>query len=1020
MHCAHCGSGVVVGQRFCAACGKPVGRSCKACGEDLPEAARFCISCGHKVEEAAEEAAALARPRRERRQITVLFVDIVGSVSMLQELELEEYESLIGEFRALCDSKARALGGTVLKFLGDGIMIGFGYPQVRENAAASAVECALGIVETVRNWEEERRARDPDLPDSAVLTVRIGVETGLALTGTVAEESQALLGDAPNMAARIQSLAGINKVVVGPTTARIVREYFAMTSLGPQAIRGRRDPLPLFEVEGIAAARTLGRRDPKTAVRFVGRRQELELLRALWASVERQHGTSVLLVGEPGIGKSRSVLEFLSEGGGGKAERATLQCLPQTQASDLAPLSAYFRGLQAKDATADPARALVAEAEGVEDPEPQVVEAFRQTFGLALGEGEVRVTADLRRRAIEAAQRWFEKRAHAAPVVLVAEDLHWADEETLNFLKALIARQSDEKRLVIMTARPEFTCAWLARLRVHQVPIEGFSPAETGEMIMARLQAKAISPSLVAALHAHSGGVPLFLEELIASLLETDRLTRDGEVVRLVDGSVTGVPTTIMDLIMSRLERLGKARWLAQVAAVSGRQCPISLIATVTGLSLEDLTPDLDALLESGLIEERGVGSEAILEFKHALVQEAAYQTLPRDVREAYHLKIAEALLGEEAAVGRAHEIAAHFDSAGRPDLSYEQWMTAGNGAVRRSANEEALRHLRAAVSAARQRRDLTDADRAKAELSARLAMSAPSIAVHGWSAPTVETQYREAERLSERVGDPQQSFDILRGKLNVYLLRGDLAQGRVTAEAIDGIAAKEGSSTSRIEALRSLGVCDFLAGDFEAAKVRLMEMRQLYSGREHHAITFRYGSNPFVVGESWRAWALCLTGDRLGAEAVIQTAIEEALATDHAFSQCYALCFRASIQQCSGEAAAAEDTARRTIDLAHRQGFPYWVAWAEIVQGWARAKQGDPAYGSERTRDGLRGLAAVGARQVLSYGLTLLADTLEERPSARRAVLRRASVSMQRTGIVFYRPALEALARNLEENLPA
>lgn len=1020
MQCAHCGSNVVAGQRFCAACGQAVAQSCSACGEDLPAAARFCIACGHKVEGRDEADPALAKPSRERRQITVLFIDIVGSVAMLQELELEEYEGLIGRFRNLCTARAKALGGTILKFLGDGIMIGFGYPQVRENAAASAVECGLEIIETLKRWEKQRLAEKADVPEAALLRVRIGIETGLALTGTVAEETQALLGDAPNMAARIQSLADTNAVVVGPTTARIVRDYFTMTSMGPQEIRGRRDPIPLFEINGIAARKMVGRRDPKMAVRFVGRRQELDLLRALWATVETQHGTAVLLIGEPGIGKSRSVMEFMA-GQDGEADAVTLQCLPQTQASDLAPIGGYFRSLQAEAEDADPVRKLVAEAEGVAEPDEQVVEAFRQTFSLSLADGAVHaaVTAELRRRAIDVAQRWFERRAQDVPIVLIAEDLHWADEETLNFLKALIARQSGEKRLVIMTARPEFTCSWLARLRVHQVPIEGFSPSETGEMIVARLEAKAVSPSLIAALHAHSGGVPLFLEELVASLLETNRLTRDGDMVRLVDGSVSGVPTTIMDLIMSRLDRLGKARWLAQVAAVCGRQCPVSLIASVTGRSQEALAGDVDALLESGLLEERGVGSDAILEFKHALVQEAAYQTLPRDVREAYHLKIAEALVADREAAVRAHEIAAHFDNAQRPDLSFDHWMAAGTRAIRRSANEEALRHLRAAISAARQRRDLVDRDRARAELSARLAMSAPSIAVHGWSAPIVETQYREAERLSQSVGDPQQSFDILRGKLNVYLLRGDLAPGRTTAEVIAQAAETEGSTTARIEALRSLAVCDFLAGDFEPAKTRLLEMRQLYSGSEHHDIAFRYGSNPFVVGESWRSWALCLTGDQQAAEAVIETAIEEALANDHAFSLCYALCFKASIQQCGGAVEPAETTARRIIDLAHRQGFPYWVAWAEIVRGWALAKLGDPAFGSERTRDGLRGLAAVGARQILSYGLTLLAETLEDRPSARRAVMKRAAVSMERTGIRFYQPALEALSRRLGEPMP-
>ncbi len=1012
MQCSHCGCDVVAGQRFCGACGKPLAPQCKNCGEDLIAGARFCTACGHPVEAAKDEARSLAKPSRERRQITVLFADIVGSVAMLQDQELEEFEAVVGSFRAICDEKASALGGTILKFLGDGIMVGFGYPEARENAPACAVECALGITEALQESDRADGAADPPVPEHRRLRARIGIETGLALTGSVAEESRALLGDAPNMAARIQSFADTNKVVVGPTTARIVRDLFDLTSMGPRAIRGRRDPLQLFEVTGIAQGRTLGDRGPRARARFVGRVKEMDLLRALWAASEADRGAAVLLVGEPGIGKSRAVFEFLSDLPRDSLQQISLNCLPHLQTSDLAPLSDYFRRLVKNHDGSDPVQAIVCRAEGTEAPSEQLVAAFRQTFGLAKrgkADGDS-VSPELRRRAIEVAQRWFGALAADRPTVVVAEDLHWADEETLQFLKALVARQGDERRFTIMTARPEFTCAWLARLKVHQVLIEGFTIPETRDLIAAHLSVTSVAPSLVSALQGHSGGVPLFIEELLAVLKETARLSVENDQASLRDGSVTGVPTTIMDLIMSRLERLGKARWLAQIAAVAGRQCPTALIATVTGQRLSQLEADIDALLESGLIAERGIGDDAVLEFKHALVQEAAYQTLPRDVRDSYHQKIAEALSEGTDAAGRAHQIAQHYDSAGRPDLAYEYWMDAGKRAVHNSANEEALRHLRSALGTARLRSDLDEAARNKAELSARLAMSAPSIAVHGWSAPAVETQYREAERLSQRVGDSQQSFDVLRGKLNVYLLRGDLARGREAAEAIDRLSREDGSSTARIEALRSLAVCDFLGGNFEDAKRLLLDMRALYSGREHHGIAFRYGSNPFVVGESWRAWALCLTGEKAEADAVVEAAIAEALATDHSFSLCYALCFQASIQQCDDEAAAAEATARRIVELAQRQGYPYWVAWAEIVQGWAIARQGNPEVGSQRTRDGLRGLAQVGARQILGYGLTLLAETLELRPKARLAVMKRAEVSMQRSGIVFYRPALMEL----------
>ncbi|GAB5470835.1 MAG: AAA family ATPase [Rhodospirillales bacterium] len=980
---------------------------CGACGAELPAKARFCIACGESVQAEPEPPSGLARPSRERRQITVLFADIVGSVALLQDQDLEEYELLVEEFRSLCDARARAFGGRVLKFLGDGLMIAFGYPEARENAPACAVEAALAMARALRAVEE----RAP--PGRPLLKARFGIETGLAMTGRVAEESEALLGDAPNMAARMQAFAEANGVVVGPTTARIVRDLFVLSPLGPQEVRGKREPLALFAVTGIAERQQSGLRQGSAGQHFVGRKQELDLLRSLWEMACEGRGGAVLLIGDPGIGKSRAVDELL-EGLPAQATRIRLQSLPHLQGSDLAPLSGYFRQQERDLGGEDPVRDLVAAAEGTDAPSPEVVTAFRQTFGLGTAGEAVAIGADLRRRAIDVAQRWFALQASEGAMAVIAEDLHWADEETLQFLKALVARQ-DEQRLVVMTARPEFTCAWLARLKVHQLPIEGLSAAETRELIAAKLSAQAVSPSLVAALHGHSGGVPLFIEELVASLLETERLVIEGDRISLIAGSVSGVPTTIMDLIMSRLERLGEARWLAQIAAVAGRHCPIHLLAAVTGRSEASLAADIDLLLESGLLSEQGVGSEAVLEFKHALVQEAAYQTLPRDVRASYHAKIAEVLAAGPEAQNQAHHIAAHFDSAGRPDLAFDRWMEAGGQAVRRSANEEALRHLRAALGAARLRHDLAEVPQAKAELTARLAMSAPAIAVYGWSAPAVETQYREAERLSRKVGDPQQSFDILRGKLNVYLLRGDLAAGRRTAEAIDRLGADAGTTVARIEALRSLAVCDFLAGDFEPAKARLLEMRDLYSGALHHDIAFRYGSNPFVVGESWRAWALCLTGEAAAAEEVIAAAIEEALANDHSFSLCYALCFKASIQQCHGEAEAAEAKARRIIELAHRQGYPYWVAWAEIVQGWALAKQGNPSLGSARCRDGLRGLAALGARQIRTYGLTLLAETLTDRPKAQLVVMERAAQTMQRGGIRFYEPALKRLRQSLE-----
>ncbi|MEO1191211.1 MAG: AAA family ATPase [Pseudomonadota bacterium] len=1007
MQCSKCGGALSPDQKFCGACGQAVAKHCHACGSALPLSARFCTECGAPqpdVPAAPPKPSGLSKPTRERRQITVVFADIVGSVALLQSCGLEAYEQMVEEFRALCDRKAQALGGRVLKFLGDGVMMGFGYPQARENAPACAVEASLAIAEALQ--------KGPIAFGGAILQARFGIETGLAMTGRVAEESQALLGEAPNMAARVQNFAESNGVAIGPTTARIVRDLFELIPLGSHEIRGKHQPMALYAVKGISAGPRSGLRakEAGAAPAFVGRRQEMTLLGGLLQGAASGRGAAVLLVGDPGIGKSRAVAELVASLPP-EAACITLQSLPQLQSSDLAPLAAVFRRQLADRDTEDPVADLVAEAVGEAAADPPLIEAFRQVFQLGDGEGlAVKVSAELRRRALEAAQAWFDRPTGEGPQVLVAEDLHWADEESLQFLKALTARHEGEKRLLIMTARPEFTCPWLARLKVHQLPIEGLDAGETRALIAAKLACQAVSPSLVAALHGHSGGVPLFIEELVASLLETDRLVIEDDKVSLIEGSVTGVPTTIMDLIMSRLERLGEARWLAQVAAVAGRQCPVSLLAAVTGRSHASLSTEIDSLLDSGLVSEQGHGEATVLEFKHALVQEAAYQTLPRDVRESYHLKIGEVLMSRSDAASDAHRIAAHFDSAGRPDLSFPQWMEAGGQAVRRSANEEALRHLRAALSAARLRQDLEEEAQAKAELSARLAMAAPAIAVHGWSAPAVEVQYREAERLARKVGDPQQSFDILRGKLNVYLLRGDLAPGLKTAKAIAELAEEAGTTTARIEALRSLAVCAFLGGDFEAAKSGLQEMRGLYSGAEHHTIAFRYGSNPFVVGESWRAWALCFTGEAAAAERVIEVAIEEALANDHSFSLCYALCFKASIQQCLDQAEAAEATARRIIELAHRQGYPYWVAWAEIVQGWALAKLGNPAQGQARCRDGLRAYAAVGARQMQTYGQTLLAETLSDRPKAQAALIARARLTMQRSGVTFYAPALERL----------
>jgi class 3 adenylate cyclase/predicted ATPase len=906
----------------------------------------------------------------ERRQLTVMFVDLVGSTALSARLDPEEMRSVLLAYQNAVAGEIARFGGHMAKLMGDGVLAYFGWPRADEDEAERAVRAGLAVVEAVAGLTA---------PDGAeLLAARVGIATGLVVVGELVGEGtaqeEAVVGETPNLAARLQEVAPSGAVVVADATRRLLGEMFDLHPLGPARLKGFARPLTSFRIVGErpVSSRFEARR-PGRPLPMVGRDQELALVLERWHQAVVGEGQAMLVVGEPGIGKSRLVRAVLDALEGEEHTALRYQCSPHHIGTALWPICqqlARAAGLTPDDGDAARLDKLEAVLRQRTHDTAGTVPLIAALLGIDVADRyPVRELTPQQRRLHTLAAlvgQLFGLARRRGPVLMVLEDAHWADPTTLEFLGLTLDRIAGARVLMLLTSRPDGQPALgghpnMTRLTLNRL---GRSPTEA---IVARLAGDRVLPAeVLGEIAARTDGVPLFVEELTKAVLET-----------AAPGAA--VPATLHASLMARLDRVPGVKEVAQVAACVGREFAYPLLAAVSSLPELELRAALDRLAAAELVFARGEPPEAAYTFKHALVRDAAYESLLRADRQQLHARIARVL--EErfpaTAASEPELLARHVEAAGEVARAVELWAAAGRAATRRYANAEAIEHLEAAL---RLLRSLpATAERDRRELDLRLAAGMLLIAVRGHAAPEVEAAYGRAQVLAERLADGAALFAALRGSWNYVHDRGELDRAIVLAERLVAVAGARGDAEERALAWRALGSTHLVRGELEDALEAFGRGLEICAGLPADACLRAHGEAPGIICAQFAGRAHALAGRPDTGLALVRRGVDEARRLGHPVSLGFALAIMGLIHTVRREPDACGTAGTELLALSGEHGFGFYASCGEILLGWARTQTGDLAGGIELLGRGLSGWRANGTLVHVPTWLGLLADALLE-----------------------------------------
>lgn len=984
--CTGCGAETVPGAKFCAQCGQAVALRCRSCGAEHTPQARFCMQCGTSLSggaaapSAAPAGSSLAHSAPapvERRHMTFMFCDLVGSTQLSREIDPEDLRDILTDYRDAAGAAVRRYEGTIAQYYGDGILIYFGYPIAHEDDGRRAVEAALDIVAAVAKLNTRLRTERP-----VSLAVRIGVHTGTAVVGDVggANRTERLaMGDTPNIAARIQGLAKPNAVVISPATYALVSEFFRTESLGAQMIKGSAEPIEAFAVLGPSGAH--GRIDGASAPQltgYVGRESVMTELRTAWRDASAGSGRVVVVTGEPGVGKSRLLHVFREELSAEMRHQLECFCSPYHASSALYPITEMLRARLRLSEDADPrlqlerVRASLIEHRCDADG---ALPLMAQLLGLPPEAGYSPVALHpltQKQRTLEILQTLILEPTERRPTLLLIEDAHWIDPTTLELIGALMERLTDRRLLILMTARPSFRPPWQPRPSLIPVAVSDLSASDTEAMIRGLTGGKRLPPQVLTMLVQKSEGNPLFVEEMTRMLLESGWLVERDSAYELTGPMpVAAVPTRLQDLLRERLDRMEpEARLVMQLASVVGRDFIYELLTDVLPSEDHTIRRGLQQLLDAGLVFATGSG----FTIKHELIKDVAYESLLKRSRQQYHERIALALEGAFAqiAVGQPERLAQHWTRAGQAMRAVPYWLQAGQKAVASSAVEEAAAHLRQGLELLQAQPESFERDRL--ELDVLSTLGTALTIQKGWAAPEVAEAYSRAHALSERVGDSPTLFWVLWGLWAFYLVKGDQTQGLQFAERMMAFAKNLGDESLELESDFSLGLSHYYMGRLSLARTHLDRAVANYVPERHHANCFLSCQDVGVTSRSVAAMVRYLQGDTAAALALSDDAVSLAAQLKHPFSQAYGLGCAAWLQSYCRQPAAMSARAKETMALSQAQALGWWLLWGMIFDGRGIADAGDPAAGIAQMESALGMYRGVGSGMVVPYFLTQLA----------------------------------------------
>jgi class 3 adenylate cyclase/predicted ATPase len=883
----------------------------------------------------------------ERRQVTVMFSDLVGSTALSARMDPEDLRELISAYQKCVAETVQRFGGFLAKYLGDGVLVYFGWPQAHEDDPERAVRAGLRVVAAVGDLKTTR----------APLQTRVGIATGLVVVGDFIGSGEAqergIVGETPNFAARLQGLAGPNSVVIAESTRKLLGNLFELEDLGARDLKGIAGP-----VRAWTALRPSGVESRFEALRtattpLVGRDEEVDLLLRRREQAKRGDGCVVLISGEPGIGKSRIAETIVERLGGEPHTRLRYFCSPHFQDSALYPSIAQLEraaGFRREDTAEQRLAKLEAVlAQGTNDLS-EAVPLLADLLSIPTGDRypPLNLTPQKRKeKTLHTQLAQLEGLAARQPVLMVWEDVHWSDPTTRETLDLVIDRVPTLRVLMILTFRPEFTPPWIGRPHVTMLTLNRLAARQRAEMIAYVTGGKALPEEIADQIIDRTDGVPLFIEELTKTVVESGIVTEAGDHYALAGPmGPLAIPTSLQASLLARLDRIAPTREVAQIGAALGRSFSYELISAVAKMPQQKLDGALEQLASAELIFRRGVPPDAEYTFKHALVQDAAYSTLLRARRQQLHDRIVTTLENKfpEVVTAQPTLMAQHCTEAGLSDKAVGYWLKAGQQAVARSAMKEAVAQLHKGLDLLKSMPDTSA--RQQQELDLRITLGTALIATKGWAAPLVGETHARAHLLAEQLDRPDYLFVLLRRQVLFHHLRGEYQLALSLAQQMEEIGQTRGDAALMHVGRSMQGMIRCVAGEFVAARAILAQNYGMSDSAARAAIrdTLVYfdavslGHLGYVDAARYRA----------------REALSEASQLGHAFSLAQASMFACWIECAVGSPYDIRPHAEQLTPLAREHGFSYHVAMGLIYRGWSMSALGELEEGYDMIAKGL------------------------------------------------------------------
>jgi class 3 adenylate cyclase/predicted ATPase len=909
----------------------------------------------------------LVRADAERRQLTVMFCDLVGSTELSSRLDPEDLREVIAAYHRAVAKAVSGFDGFVAKYMGDGVLVYFGYPRAHEDDAERAVRAGLALIDAVGRLEAK----------AVKLQARVGIATGLVVVGDLIGEGsaqeQSVVGETPNLAARLQSVAEADAVVIAASTRRLVGDLFEYRDLGAIEVKGIAEPVPAWQVlRSSAVASRFEALRGAGLTSLVGRDEELDMLLRRWARAKAGDGQVVLICGEPGIGKSRIAAALEERLRGEPHLRLRYFCSPYHQDSALYPFidqlgrAADFASEGSPADRLEKLEALLARAA----PPDQDVAFLADLLSLPASERHPLPNLSPQRkkeRTLEALIRQLEGPARQQPVLVVFEDAHWIDPTSRELLDLVVERVHSRPVLVIVTFRPEFQPVWIGQPHVTMLALSRLNRRNRTILVEQIAGAKALPDEVIAQIAEHTDGVPLFVEELTKSVLESGVLRDEGNRW-VLDGALPplAIPTSLHASLLARLDRLASVRLVAQIGAAIGREFPYALLRAVSRLPEEELQASLARLVAAELV------------FQHALVQDAAHGSLLRNTRQQLHAQIAEALEAHapELMDSQPELFAQHYAEAGLVEKSVACWGKAGRRSAARSAMAEAAAQFQKGLDQLALLPD--DPERQRQELEFRSALGAAMLAVKGYAAPETGQAYARARELWERLVSPSEYLGVPFGHSFFHLFRGELDVAQRLDADLLRLSRQRNDRAGLVLGHYSSGRTLQFAGRFASSRWHLEEALAAYDPIRHGTLVHQAGSHPQVQSQAQLGIVLYCLGFPDQALARSNAAIAESRRLAHSPSLASSLVLAVMLLSLIGGDAALGERVDQLVAVTTEQGFLFWGAIGSVFGGWIKAKNGDVTEGESLLRNGLSAVRATGAQAAMPHLIAFLARACE------------------------------------------